>query len=179
MKAPFRKALLRGAFVILLTVVAYRIGWLNGIGPTKAAIATPTRKAQLIPSDSPATTDTESPDRLTPEQVLRRELEKLDQLIKLSPSSDRDALVEMQFLTLVYLDPATAFSKIGLIADQDKRHEIADRILGIWLFTDTNQGLAELAKLPRGKQTQSDYLHAFQTWAGLNPNAPPWQQQQP
>ncbi len=100
-------------------------------------------------------------------------LEQLDKFVNSPPSDNRDLQIRLLVKALALNDPGLAFSKVGLIDDPKARNDATGLIYGAWLATQTQQGLAALAQLPDGKQTQAYYLNAFQTWAGANPAFPP------
>jgi RNA polymerase sigma factor (sigma-70 family) len=104
-------------------------------------------------------------------------LKQLDQLANSPPSNRDKGSIEGQVYTLLlalaHYEPALALSKVGLIDDPKTRGEATGQIYGHWLATQTQQGLAALAQLPDGKQTQAYYLQAFQTWARANSDDPP------
>jgi hypothetical protein len=100
-------------------------------------------------------------------------LKQIDQLANSPPSISRTGQISVVIVSLGNYEPALALSKIELIDDPRTRNDATGRIYGLWLETQTQQGLAALAQLPDGKQTQAYYLQAFQTWAEGNPAFPP------
>jgi hypothetical protein len=94
----------------------------------------------------------------------------IDELAKLPETLDRDAVIHVLIVSLSHLDPDEALSRVSLIGNSSAQSDLTNEIFGTWLIGNSLQGLATLAKLPSGQQTQSTYLNAFRTWAGANPD---------
>lgn len=199
MNTPSRKLAIGVVFIFIAGGVTYWLGSSSGTipaksvtGPSEKPIGDPAQNirpstvaapklppvAVAAPKPLPvavAATEAKAADQLSPEA--RSLLEELDQWVNSPPSNlskgQIRGLIDTDIIALAHDDPAVALSKVGLIDDPRLRYDMTGEIYGWWLARDTPQGLAALAQLPDGQQTQDYYLKAFEIWAGGNADSAP------
>jgi hypothetical protein len=198
MKTPQRTKFIRAVILLFAAAAAYWFGWSRGSVPAKVDIVSKKAgsSAPLVSpvTAAPVAGNPKSPSRLAADRALEQWKSSLtnpgygkppdikllnginpadypylfDQLAMLPPSGSRDWILQPLILRLMHRDPATALSEVDLLTDSKTRSDMTNRTLGTMLSMDPAQGLAALAKLASGEQTQATYLGAFQAWAGAS-----------
>ncbi len=199
MKTRLPRVVLRAGFVVGALVAAYLVGLSQRIAQHEAAAGDAAAKKLADEARAEQAAD-KPPPKLTRDQAWQKTLNGLqkgdeasaiwndlinrfvddadmpflvEQLAKLSPSSQRDELI-LDFFRggLVANDPASALSLVGLIADARTRDQITEQIFSSLAKKDPDLARQELAKLPPGPQSQADYESFYRALADDAKSAP-------
>jgi hypothetical protein len=198
MKTRLPRVVLRAVFVVGALGAAYLVGLSQRIVQHEAAAADAAAKKQA--EEARAEANYKPPPKLSRDAVWQKILNGLqkgdgasviwnaiddgsvddadmpflvEQLAKLSPSSQRDELIVDFFRGgLVSSDPASAISLVGLIAAARTRDQITGQIFSSLAKKDPDLARQELAKLPPGPQAQADYESFYHALADDAKSAP-------